>query len=122
MKTILFLLTILSSGFGYSQVISGSLVLSGRVRTDSTSLTIPDKHQGVVFVDIAVDRTGKVTGSRIHGEGTTIDSEQTLIRAAVLAKQLTFTPGTRYAKFEHALVKFTFVKDEDEWVEEKEEE
>jgi len=112
---------LVSTGLAHSQVISGSLVLSGRVRTDSTSLTLPDKHQGVVFVDVAVDRTGKVTGSRIHGEGTTIDSEQTLIRAAVLAKQLTFTPGTRFAKFEHALVKFTFVKDEDEWIEEEEE-
>ena len=96
------------------------MVLSGRVRTDSTSLTVTDKHQGVIFIDIAVDRTGKVTGSRIHGEGTTIDSEQSLIKAAVLAKQLTFTPGTWYAKFEHALVKFTFVKEEDEWIQEEE--
>ncbi len=119
MKNVLLLLLVLLTNFSYSQVISGTLVLSGRVRTDSTSLTIPDKHQGVVFIDIAVDRTGKVTGSRIHGEGTTIDSEQTLIRAAVLAKQLTFTPGTRFAKFEHALVKFTFVKDEDEWIQEE---
>lgn len=104
----------------YSQVISGSLVLSGRVRTDSTSLTIYDKHAGVVFIDVAVDRTGKVTGSRIHGEGTTIDSQQSLIKAAVLAKQLTFTPGTRYEKFEHALIKFTFVSEDEEWIEEKE--
>ena len=114
MKNLLLIVSLFISYWGSSQVISGSLVLAGRVRTDSTSLTIYDKHTGIVFVDIAVDRTGKVTGSRIHGEGTTIDSQQSMIKAAVLAKQLTFTPGTHFDKFQHAIVKFTYVSEDEE--------
>ena len=120
MKNIIFItLLIFAANVAKSQVISGSAVLSGRVRTDSTSLTIYDKHEGVVYVDVAIDRTGTVTGARIHGEGTDITSEQSMIRAVVLAKQLTFTPGTHYAKFEHALVKFTYVRED--WEEKSEE-
>lgn len=111
-KIILITALILVANHAKSQVISGSAVLSGRVRTDSTSLTIYDKHEGVVYVDVAIDRTGKVTGARIHGEGTDINSEQSMIKAVILAKQLTFTPGTYYEKFEHALVKFTYVREE----------
>jgi hypothetical protein len=118
-RLILITVLILTANSAKSQVISGSAVLSGRVRTDSTSLTIYDKNEGTVYIDVAIDRTGKVTGARIHGEGTDITSNQSMIRAVVLAKQLTFTPGTYYEKFEHALVKFTYVRED--W-EEKEEE
>ncbi len=111
-KLLLITLLISIASIARSQVISGSAVLSGRVRTDSTSLIIYDKHEGVVYVDVAIDRTGVVTGARIHGEGTDINSEQSMIRAVVLAKQLTFTPGTYYAKFEHALVKFTYARED----------
>lgn len=111
------LVLLFSANSLWSQVISGSAVLSGRVRTDSTSLTIYDKNEGTVYIDVAIDGTGKVTGARIHGEGTDITSNQSMIRAVVLAKQLTFTPGTYYEKFEHALVKFTYVREEWEPVE-----
>ncbi len=117
-RFLLITLLILTASTAKSQVISGSAVLSGRVRTDSTSLTIYDKNEGTVYIDVAIDRTGKVTGTRIHGEGTDITSNQSMIRAVVLAKQLTFTPGTYYEKFEHALVKFTYVREEWEPVEE----
>lgn len=120
MKQAILIVILFLSNPLFSQVISGSVVQARRVRTDSTSLVIYDKHEGVVIIEVAVDRTGKVTGSRIHGEGTTIDSQQSLIKAAVLAKQLTFTAGTHYDKFQHALVKFTFVKEDEEWIEEGE--
>lgn len=116
-KIILISILISLANIAKSQVISGTAVLSGRVRTDSTSLTIYDKNEGTVYIDVAIDRTGKVTGTRIHGEGTDITSNQSMIRAVILAKQLTFTPGTYYEKFEHALVKFTYVREEWEPVE-----
>lgn len=92
-----------------SQILTGTLVDSGRkLLTTGETFIIPSAADGTVVVEIAVNREGIVTGTKIIGDQSTIKSTPSRMKAENAAKKLKFTAGTRYAPFEHVRVKFTY--------------
>jgi uncharacterized protein YuzE len=94
------------------QVQSGSLVESGRnCLTQNPVFTLESSStEGVIVVELAVNRDGKVTGTKIIGEQSTLNSTPMMMKVQNAAKKLTFTAGTRYAAFEHVRIKYTIKK------------
>ncbi|HRP54362.1 MAG TPA: hypothetical protein PLI97_12760, partial [Fluviicola sp.] len=66
--------------------------------------------QGVIIIECAVNRDGIVTSTKCINEQSTVKSTPSIIKAENLAKKLKFTPGTKYAPFEHVRVKYTYKK------------
>jgi hypothetical protein len=110
-KTSLLSFLLFFSYFAHTQVISGGSLDAERKLLDATaSFTIESAStKGHLIVECAVNRDGKVTGTRTLSDKSTVKSTPALMKAENLAKKLTFTPGTKYAPFEHVLVKYTFV-------------
>jgi hypothetical protein len=110
-KLLLLLITTFSYSYADSQVLTGTLIDSERkLLTKDASFVITNTSEGVVVVELAVNRDGIVTGTKIIGEQSTIKSTPSKIKAENSAKKLTFTAGTRYAPFEHVRVKYTYKK------------
>jgi len=111
MKKSILIFTFISCLSGLNaQVQSGTLVESGRVIVGTGAFTIESVAEGTVIVELAVNRKGEVTSSKIIPDGTTIVSTPQQMKAQNVSKKLKFTPGTRYAEFEHVRVKYTYVK------------
>lgn len=92
-----------------SQILTGTLVDSDRkLLTTGETFTILGTADGTVVVELAVNREGIVTGTKIIGEQSTIKSTPSRMKAENAAKKLKFTAGTRYAPFEHVRVKYTY--------------
>ena len=108
-KLLLLTIALLSYSQAESQILTGTLVDSGRklLNTDETFI-IPSGAEGTVVVEIAVNREGIVTGTKIIGDQSTIKSTPSRMKAENAAKKLKFTAGTRYAPFEHVRVKFSY--------------
>ncbi|WP_343605797.1 hypothetical protein [Fluviicola sp.] len=108
-KILLLAIALFSYSYADSQVISGTLVDSGRkLLNTEEKFTISSTVSGTVVVELAVNREGKVTGTKILGDESTIKSTPSRMKAENAAKKLTFTAGTRYAPFEHVKVKYTY--------------
>lgn len=108
-KLLLLALVLLSYSQADSQVLTGTLIDSGRkLLTKDANFSISSTSEGVVVVELAVNRDGVVTGTKIIGEESTIKSTPAKMKAENAAKKLTFTAGTRYAPFEHVRVKYTY--------------
>lgn len=108
-KLFLFALAFLSYFQADSQILTGTLVDSGRkLLTADEKFTIASAVDGAVVVELAVNREGIVTGTKIIGEESTIKSTPSRMKAENAAKKLKFTAGTRYAPFEHVRVKYTY--------------
>ncbi len=111
MKKLLFTLLVLCvSQVSHAQLISGSLLESGRDVLGKPDFTIASKSSGTVVVELSVNRLGVVTGCKVIGEGTTIKSTPSVMNAQNASKKLKFTAGTRYAEFEMVRVKYTYTK------------
>lgn len=111
-KTSLLLLLFHITFNANSQVIPGGTLDSERKLLESASNTftiLSTATSGVVVVECAVDRDGKVTGTKTIGDKSTVKSTPSILKAENLAKKLTFTPGTKYAQFEQVRVKYTYV-------------
>lgn len=100
------------SAMSYGQIQSGSLVDSGRkCLTQNPVFTMESAaSEGVIVVELAVNREGKVTGAKIIGEQSTLNSTPLMMKVQNAAKKLTFTAGTRYAAFEQVRIKYTIKK------------
>ena len=110
-KLLLLTLAFFSYSQADSQVLTGTLIDSGRkLLNQDTKFSIPSTVDGTVVVELAVNREGIVTGTKIIGEQTTIKSTPSRMKAENAAKKLTFTAGTRYAPFEHVRVKYSYTK------------
>ena len=108
-KLLLLTLTFLSYSQADSQILTGTLVDSGRkLLTTDEKFVLPATVDGTVVVELAVNREGIVTGTKIIGDQSTIKSTPSRMKAENAAKKLTFTAGTRYAPFEHVRVKYTY--------------
>ena len=93
-----------------AQLISGSLMESGRDVIGKPDFKLTSKTDGTVVVELSVNRLGVVTGCRVIGEGTSIKSTPSVMNAQNASKKLKFTAGTRYAEFEMVRVKYVYVK------------
>lgn len=91
-----------------AQVQNGTLVDSGRKVQGTPSFRIDSASSGTVILEVAVNRKGEVTGAKVIQDGTTVKSTPSVMKAQNAAKLLKFTPGTHFAEFEHARVKYTY--------------
>ncbi|MNJ86479.1 hypothetical protein D3C87_39780 [compost metagenome] len=108
-KLFLFAIALLSYFQADSQILTGTLIDSGRkLLNTEEKFTITSATDGTVVVELAVNRDGIVTGTKIIGEQSTIKSTPSRMKAENAAKKLKFTAGTRYAPFEHVRVKYTY--------------
>lgn len=95
----------------FGQIQSGTLIDSGRkCLTPNPVFQVEGPAEAVIVVELAVNREGKVTGTKIIGEQSTTNSTPTMMRVQNAAKKLTFTAGTRYAAFEHVRIKYVVKK------------
>ncbi len=109
-KCIACLALLLWSWGANAQVESGTVVESGRKLTVPAVFTIDAATEGTVIVELAVNREGNVTSSKVIREGTTVVSTPQIMKAQNISKKLKFTPGTHFAEFEHVRVRYTYVK------------
>lgn len=109
-----FLLTaaFLGAFASFGQIQGGTLVESGRkCLTQNPNFIIESSaSEGVLVVELAVNREGIVTGTKIIGEQSTLNSTPLIMKVQNASKKLTFTAGTRYAAFEHVRIKYTVKK------------
>jgi len=93
-----------------AQVQGGTLVESGRKLVGAADFKVTGQSEGIVVIELAVNRTGNVTGAKVIYDETTIKSTPQVMKAQNSSKKLKFTPGTHYAEFELVRVKYTYVK------------
>ncbi len=115
--TVFTILFLSCSTVGYNQILGGSAIDEGRKCLDTVDFKIADKFTGTVTVLVAIDRKGNVTGVTVQNNGTTISSTPSVVKAQNAARHLHFTPGDYYAKFQHALIQYNYVREDDEWSE-----
>lgn len=94
-----------------AQLVSGDLLDEKRPLITETNFKIADQSEGVVYLQIAVDRNGDVTSAQVVTKGTTVNSTPSRIKAVNFAKQLEFQDGTYYPKFHHALIRIELYKE-----------
>lgn len=70
--------------------------LKGRTLLEHPALPSDTKEEGIVVVDIKVDKQGNVTEADPNGRGTTTTSPILKAKARQFALQLKFTPSTQF--------------------------
>ncbi|MFN5982604.1 MAG: energy transducer TonB [Fluviicola sp.] len=112
MKTLFILISIFISSTISAQVLSGSAVDAGRVCvTENPNFSIKGKVEGKLIVEVSIDWEGKVTGTKIIQEGTTVKSTPFQMYAVNASKKLKFTPGTKYDKFQLVRIQYNYIKE-----------
>lgn len=112
LRQFLFVAAFLATFTSFSQIQGGTLIESGRkCLTTNPNFTIESSaSEGVIVVELAVNREGVVTGTKIIGEQSTLNSTPLMMKVQNSSKKLTFTAGTRYAAFEHVRIKYMVIK------------
>lgn len=93
------------------QVLSGTVVESGRKLIGKFDFEIVGNKSGVVVVECAVNRKGDVTATKVVYDETTITSTPDIMKSQNRGKKLKFTAGNGYAAFEHVRVKYVYKKE-----------
>jgi hypothetical protein len=107
MKKIIFCALMILPSLSFGQMLSGPLMDEGRKLLTSATFTIEDSREGVIFFNVAVDRTGKVASAKVDTEGTTVVSTPARIVATNYLKALKFEPGTYFPEFHNVRIKVT---------------
>lgn len=114
MKTTSLLILLIITAFqASSQIVPGGTLDAERKLLNATTVNFTIESasaSGHIVVECAVNREGVVTGTKTLIDQSTVKSTPNIIKAENKAKKLTFTPGTKYAPFEHVKVKYTFKK------------
>jgi hypothetical protein len=110
MKTAILFLFMAFSGMVYSQLVDGPIVTDKRPLTSTIGFKVIDNNEGVLFYELSVDRTGKVTSATLVKEGTTVISTPTKIKVRNHVMKLQFSAGTHYPEFHKVKVKITTAK------------
>lgn len=110
MKTAILFLFMAFSSMAYSQLVDGPIVTDKRPLTSTIGFKVIDNNEGVLFYELSVDRTGKVTSATLVKEGTTVVSTPTKIKVRNYVMKLQFAAGTHYPEFHKVKVKITTAK------------
>ena len=114
MKKLLVMLAFVLPVFSFGQLMDGDLMDEGRKMISSSDFVLFDVNEGVLFYELAVDRTGKVTSARLLSEGSTITATPTRMKARNYLVTLQFEAATHYPQHHHVRVKVTFKAPEEE--------
>lgn len=106
MKQVIFLfgMALLSSQLN-AQIVSGELVNEGRKLTSEVTFELEESVEGAIYFELAVDRTGKVTGARYLSDKSILISTPAQMRAKNYVMGFKFESGTYYPAFHHCVVK-----------------
>jgi len=104
----LVLLFCLISIHSFGQMISGSLVNEGRSVLNKPAFIIEGMADGFAKVELAVDRTGKVTSARMVE--TNLKSTPAKYEIKNYVKTFSFEKGNHFPKFHNVVVKITIMK------------
>ena len=110
MKTAIFFSFMVFTSMAFSQLIDGPIVTDKRPLISTIGFKIIDNNEGVLFYDLAVDPTGKVTSATLIKEGTTVISTPTKIKVRNHLMLLKFQAGTHYPQVHKVKVKVTTAK------------
>lgn len=105
MRNVLILLFLSLSTFGYSQIISGTLVSEGRKLLSEATYVHPGTMEGWAIYELAVDNLGNVTSVKLIE--STLKSTPKKYELRNYLTSFKFTGGTHYPKFQHVRVKLT---------------
>lgn len=107
MRIIVITFIILNVNYSFSQLISGPVIDEGRKLISTADFIIEDSREGIIFFNVAVDRTGKVSSAKVDPNGTTVVSTPARIIATNYLKELKFQAGTYYPEFHQVRIKVT---------------
>lgn len=110
MKTAIFFSFMVFTSMAFSQLIDGPIVTDKRPLISTIGFKLIDNNEGVLFYDLAVDPTGKVTSATLIKEGTTVVSTPTKIKVRNHLMLLKFQAGTHYPQVHKVKVKVTTAK------------
>ena len=110
MKTAIFFSFMVFTSMAFSQLIDGPIVTDKRPLISTIGFKLIDNNEGVLFYDLAVDPTGKVTSATLIKEGTTVISTPTKIKVRNHLMLLKFQAGTHYPQVHKVKVKVTTAK------------
>lgn len=94
-----------------AQMLSGTVVDSGRKMTTSYSFKIKGKYKGFKYFELAVNNEGKVTGIVEKTKDNSMVSTPAKLIAIKELDKLQFEKGMHFPKFQHVLVQIEFVKE-----------
>ncbi len=107
MRQLLFLFLLISTT-SFGQLISGTLVEEGRKVLNKPAFIIEGMTNGYAKYELAVNREGKVTSTRLVD--TNLKSTPATFTINNYVKTFTFQSGTYYPKFQHVIVKVAMMK------------
>lgn len=110
MKTAILFSFMVFTSMAFSQLIDGPIVTDKRPLISTIGFKLIDNNEGVLFYDLAVDPTGKVTSATLIKDGTTVVSTPTKIKVRNHLMQLKFQAGTHYPQVHKVKVKVTTAK------------
>jgi hypothetical protein len=110
MKTAIVFSFMVFTRMAFSQLIDGPIVTDKRPLISTIGFKLIDNNEGVLFYDLAVDPTGKVTSATLIKEGTTVVSTPTKIKVRNHLMLLKFQAGTHYPQVHKVKVKVTTAK------------
>ena len=93
-----------------AQMVSGTLVDSGRKMLTQYGFKIKGKYQGIKYFELAVNNEGIVTSVKEVSREESFVSTPARLQAMKELDKLTFEKGTHFPKFQHVVVKIEFVK------------
>jgi len=108
MKNLLVLLALAVPVLSFGQLLDGDLIDEGRKMISTSDFILYDVNEGVLYYELAVDRTGKVTSASLLSEGSTITATPTRMKARNYLVTLNFEAATHYPAFHHVRVRVTF--------------
>lgn len=79
----------------------------GRKLITTANFIIEDSREGVIFFNVAVDRTGKVSSAKVDPTETTVVSTPARIVATNYVKSFQFQEGTYFPEFHQVRIKVT---------------
>lgn len=102
---ILLILLLSSASVAYGQILNGAIKDEGRKLLTPTDFTYTGRVDGFAILELAVDREGNVTNTRLIE--TNIKSTPAMYELKKEVTKLKFEKGTYYPQFHHAQVRFT---------------
>lgn len=105
---ILLLLLLCTSSLAYGQILSGAILDEGRKLLTPTDFKYIGRADGFAILELAVDREGNVTGTRLIE--TDIKSTPAMYELKKEITKLKFEKGTYYPQAHHAQIRFTISK------------
>jgi hypothetical protein len=103
MKIVFLICTLISFSIS-AQIISGEAKEEKRTLLSATDFSITGSKSGDIYYELAIDREGNVTSSRLMNEKTTIISTPTRMRAKEYVSTFKFDKGTHFPHFQNVVV------------------